>query len=450
MKTNRLLQFLLMLSVGCLYNQGLYAQIEWVEIGNNPVLDLGSVGSWDEGVVFEPHVIQVGDTTKMWYSGSAQSQGLGLFEIGYAWSVDGVNWNRFTGNPVLPKRPGEWDNVGTGMGAVIQDGDTLRMWYNGFSTGDLNQPGNKIGYATSLDGINWTRHSAPVLQAGSGGEWDDEIISPGSVVKEGDTFKMWYSGGRGSFPSTITLMTGLATSTDGVNWTKYKSPTSTQPPFQFSAPVLRLGSSGAWDTGRTWTRNVRRTPNGYEMWYAGSEGGLNAQAIGYATSSDGIAWTKSSDNPVLVVSPTWAIECTTPAVILEGETYRMWLTGFRPGSPFPGRIGYATAPMITSVGEEVTSVIPSEFALHQNFPNPFNPETEIRFQLPTASHVVLKIFNNLGQEIRILADGRYEAGFQSISWDGKDNNGQPVASGIYLYQLKTGVFFQIKKMSLIR
>ena len=79
--------------------------------------------------------------------------------------------------------------------------------------------------------------------------------------------------------------------------------------------------------------------------------------------------------------------------------------------------------------------------MEQNYPNPFNPETEIRFQFPEAGHSVVRIYNTLGQEIRTLADGQYEAGFQSISWDGKDNNGQLVASGIYSTGSKP-VFFR--------
>ena len=88
--------------------------------------------------------------------------------------------------------------------------------------------------------------------------------------------------------------------------------------------------------------------------------------------------------------------------------------------------------------------------MEQNHPNPFNPETEIRFQLPQASQVVVRIFNTLGQEIRTLVDSPYTAGYHTVRWDGKDNKGYLVSSGIYLYQLKAGAFSQIKKMSLIR
>jgi hypothetical protein len=104
--------------------------------------------------------------------------------------------------------------------------------------------------------------------------------------------------------------------------------------------------------------------------------------------------------------------------------------------------------------------LPVSFGLAQNFPNPFwsaatsrsagNPETEIRFTLPEANPVVLKIFNVLGEEICTLVEAPYEAGYHSIRWDGKDKHGNPVASGVYLYQLRAGEFAQVRKMSLLR
>jgi hypothetical protein len=99
---------------------------------------------------------------------------------------------------------------------------------------------------------------------------------------------------------------------------------------------------------------------------------------------------------------------------------------------------------------EESASIPEDFALLQNYPNPFNPETEIRFALPQASHVVLKIFSLLGEEIRALVDEQREAGYQAVRWDGKDKNGKLVASGVYLYQLQAGTFYEVKKMSLLR
>ncbi len=94
--------------------------------------------------------------------------------------------------------------------------------------------------------------------------------------------------------------------------------------------------------------------------------------------------------------------------------------------------------------------ITESYALAQNYPNPFNPETEIRFQLPEAGHAVMRIYNTLGQEIRTLTDREYEAGFHRVRWDGKDNNGNLVASSIYLYEMQAGSFSQIRKMTLLR
>jgi hypothetical protein len=117
--------------------------------------------------------------------------------------------------------------------------------------------------------------------------------------------------------------------------------------------------------------------------------------------------------------------------------------------------------VITSVDEKVATGLQT-YALLQNYPNPFlseakspalsgaNPETEIRFQLPKASHVVVKIFNLLGKEVRTLVDEQREAGYHSVHWEGKDKNGKLVASGVYLYQLQAGSFSQVKKMSFIR
>ncbi len=86
----------------------------------------------------------------------------------------------------------------------------------------------------------------------------------------------------------------------------------------------------------------------------------------------------------------------------------------------------------------------------QSYPNPFNPETEIRFQLLKASHVVVKVFNLLGEEIRTLVEAESQAGYHQVRWDGKDQNGNSVTSGVYLYQLQASNFSQVKKMILQR
>ena len=97
-----------------------------------------------------------------------------------------------------------------------------------------------------------------------------------------------------------------------------------------------------------------------------------------------------------------------------------------------------------------TDFTPNTFRLFDNFPNPFNPTTLIRFQVPGTSHVQLKIYNSLGQEVRTLVNRNQAAGTQSVVWDGRNNAGNSVASGIYYYRLQAGNFVQVKKMMLLR
>jgi len=90
------------------------------------------------------------------------------------------------------------------------------------------------------------------------------------------------------------------------------------------------------------------------------------------------------------------------------------------------------------------------YKLQQNYPNPFNPETAISYQLPEACHVTLKIFNLLGQQIKTLVDHDAPAGSHTIRWDGKDENGHNLASGIYIYRLEAGPYVASKKLALVR
>ncbi len=94
--------------------------------------------------------------------------------------------------------------------------------------------------------------------------------------------------------------------------------------------------------------------------------------------------------------------------------------------------------------------MPSQFALSQNFPNPFNPETRIRFQIPNAAKVTLIVYNLLGQKVRTLADRQMQQGIYDAVWDGRDDRGNPLTSGVYFYRFTAGDFQQVKKMLMIR
>lgn len=98
----------------------------------------------------------------------------------------------------------------------------------------------------------------------------------------------------------------------------------------------------------------------------------------------------------------------------------------------------------------IGDLIPRVYSLNQNYPNPFNPTTQIMYGLPKDSQVELKVFNIMGQEVTTLVNGWQKAGYRSVVWDGRDNSGHPVASGVYFYRLKAGGFNSIKKMVLLK
>jgi N-acetylneuraminic acid mutarotase len=110
-----------------------------------------------------------------------------------------------------------------------------------------------------------------------------------------------------------------------------------------------------------------------------------------------------------------------------------------------------TPPGVTDV-EDATLVEhnPEVFALSQNYPNPFNPETTIQYQMAKRSEVNLVIFSLLGQRVATLVDEVQSMGIYSVQWDGKDDTGKEVASGVYLYRLQTNQFMQVKKLALLR
>ncbi|MEC9448438.1 MAG: LamG-like jellyroll fold domain-containing protein [Candidatus Neomarinimicrobiota bacterium] len=122
--------------------------------------------------------------------------------------------------------------------------------------------------------------------------------------------------------------------------------------------------------------------------------------------------------------------------------------------------GYATQvgvwPSISFSGESVLAIdeekniLPKQFALHDNYPNPFNPNTTIRFDLPKEIDVSIIIFNLLGQKVKTIDKSQMNAGFHSITWNGTNDHGAQVSAGMYLYQLRTSDFVKTKKMVLLK
>jgi len=142
---------------------------------------------------------------------------------------------------------------------------------------------------------------------------------------------------------------------------------------------------------------------------------------------------------VVDVSADGAIDEEVPVAISQ------LIVAAEGGLPLPSNGIGATMTLV--VGVEDQAAIPTEFELAQNYPNPFNPSTTIGFGIPEASDVQLAIYNLLGQEIRSLANNNFQPGSYSVVWDGNDNAGNQVVSGIYLYRLTTSTgFVQTNKL----
>jgi len=405
----------------------IYGQnIPWTKYANNPVLEPGPLGSWDDEGVGFPFVIFENDTFHMWYAGYDGTE----LDIGYATSLDGISWKKDTvNNPVLTHgQPGEWDAYEIFASTVVKVDTIYHMWYSGAAIDDQDN----IGHATSTDRIHWDEDPEnPVLLRGEPQSWDMQWVVTPFVIFQNDTFHMWYSGALDINNVSI----GYATTINpyGKNWIK----------DTLHNPILSP-SPGSWDYPRVEYPSITTFNDTLYMLYTG--GNYDNRDIGFATSNDKVNWYK---NPQPCLRRGNAGEwdyfrISTPCVLFDsvaGE-YKMWYTGqIMDGD---GKIGLATVPTLTVDVEDV-NLSPADFNLSQNYPNPFNPSTTLKYQIRELSFVTLKVYDILGNEIKSLVNGEKTAGIYELEF-----NAANLSSGVYFYQLKAGDYLETKKMLLIK
>jgi predicted GH43/DUF377 family glycosyl hydrolase len=261
--------------------------ISWIKHPTNPVLS-GTPGAWDESGEHAPFVLKEGGVYKMWYEGSDGS----VRQLGYATSTNGIDWQKHAGNPVLAAGPESYDQQTAGHGSVLNDSGTYKLWYHA-----MGDQGPIIAYATSPDGMSWTKQG-PVLLP-EGGSWDEFGLWGPSVLKLDDTYWMWYAAVGPQGPAAI----GVVTSTNGITWTRF-----------LASPVLA-------ETTPIGDPHVINDSGKLRMWYQDSEQAV----INYAESDDGISWTKSVSNPVL--SPGTPGQWGDPVVRFEADSDSAVLDG---------------------------------------------------------------------------------------------------------------------------
>ena len=194
-----------------------YATTEWVKYAGNPVL-VPTEGSWDSDFVTTPRVIFQDNMYRMWYQGGHS----GINHIGYATSLNGFTWLKH-GIALSTGGPGVWDSSSISLGSVLWNGTAYLMWYTG--TNGIRHPGGSVGFAVSTDGLNWVKYSGnPVLTPSVLGN-DQMYIAAPYVIKLELTYNMWYTGKSSASPTVNKIL--YATSFDGIKWSKWPSPVLT-------------------------------------------------------------------------------------------------------------------------------------------------------------------------------------------------------------------------------
>jgi len=312
----------------------------------NPVLRPAAATVLDGDNVDDPALAKVGSTYVMWYSGTSEDGGKPAIFI--ATSSDGVTWARANGGaPVMQGTVAAFDGDGVYGPDVVYDpadpATPYRMWYSGRS-GVFGA----IGYATSFDGITWAKYPSygplplPVLAHGPAGSADSFSAADPTVLKDGSTWKMWYTGDDSSKKRVA-----YATSPDGITWAKGGKVIAPEDP----------GVSANIEFG-AFAPTVWKTASGYSMLLTGRKlvgGGVFQTKIMDSSSSDGIAWA----GPSPAVNPSGSntnfdySNLNSPELLQDpgaATPYKLYYSGntIDANGNFHTRIGLATSTNGTS------------------------------------------------------------------------------------------------------
>ncbi|HLU37248.1 MAG TPA: ScyD/ScyE family protein [Thermomicrobiales bacterium] len=202
--------------------------------------------------------------------------------------------------------------------------------------------------------------------------------------------------------------------------------------------ILELGSDGSTSllvSGLTTVVDLQLSPRGDLV---ASQFGAFSLESGFAANAGSIVRIDGTEIDTLVTG------LSHPAGIAFGPGGDLYVTAMTDGQVLKvdaGAIG-------TSAEDPQT--VPETFTLLPNYPNPFNPGTTLAYRLAQPEHISLSVYNLLGQEVRLLVDTRQPAGAYEVRWNGRDRDGRPMPSGVYLYRLRAGDRVQSRTMHLIK
>jgi pimeloyl-ACP methyl ester carboxylesterase len=238
-----------------------------------------------------------------------------------------AEWEKCSGNPIFEGTPGGWDSFHTACSFVIYENSIYKMWYEGHN-GTL---GWRIGYASSENGrSNWQKSSQSIIDIVTSPVWEMDVGHP-SVIHDSNFYKIWYSSMSSRWYSgEDRFRIRYGTSLNETDWTEDN--------------WVLYGTPGAWDSGGQ-SRGIfviKTSEGSYHLWYTGMDSFWNLR-IGYATSPDGINWTKQNGGqPVIIPTEPWELSNVSyPNIIYEDGLYQMWY-GAGVGD-MPTQIVYATS-----------------------------------------------------------------------------------------------------------
>jgi predicted GH43/DUF377 family glycosyl hydrolase len=314
-----------------------------------PVIGPTASAALDSDNVDDPSLAKVGSTYVMWYSGTPEDGGRSAIFV--ATSTNGTTWARGNGGaPVLQGSPLSFDADGVyGPDVVYDPSDPTapyRMWYSG-RAGVFGA----IGYATSTDGISWVKYPGPgqlplaVLTHGPAGSADSFSAGDPSVLKDGSTWKMWYTGDDSSKKRVA-----YATSADGINWSKGGKVIAPEDPGVSANTAFGAFAPTVW-----------KTSTGYSMLLTGrklvGQGVFQTKIMG-TSSSDGVTWA----GPSPALNPSGSQQnfdysnLNGPDVLQDPGTpapYKLYYSGntIDANGNFHTRIGLATSTNGSSFGK---------------------------------------------------------------------------------------------------
>jgi len=245
------------------------------------------------------------------------SKGLGAVYIFVKWKTQNFDWSDFPGNPIVDKTESSYDPYGVAHQFVIKDDNTYKMWYSGIGSGGKTH----VFLMTSNDGLSWVAHSQyPVMYSGDQGTWDEGRISAGPVIKENGVYKMYYAGWDHSGGH---WGIGLAESGDGINWVRRAQPV--------------VFHDEGWAT-QMYPSSIVTVNDLYYLYYSGKNSGSSFQ-VGLAVSSDGVIFEDQGQEPLMINTEPWeGVGVMYPSVIIENNQFKMV---YSTSDSYPTQLGMA-------------------------------------------------------------------------------------------------------------